>query len=75
MAQYLEIDSDGLAIGGIFDDNCPGFVIPDNWIRFDNYVPGESGHTPLPNSGWIWNGTNWVEPEGLEPIPEDTDPE
>jgi len=66
MAQYLEIDNDGLAIGGFYDDNCANFVVPSNWIRVDNYVAGQSGATPNPVDGWVWNGTNWVEPGVIE---------
>jgi|15BtaG_2_1085339.scaffolds.fasta_scaffold60482_2 lipoprotein-anchoring transpeptidase ErfK/SrfK len=50
--QYLEVDENGLAVGGIYDGN-PGIIIKSNWVE----LVDDAG------VGWSWDGTNWTPPE------------
>ena len=48
---FLEINEEGSAIGGLYNLN-PNDSKPDNWIE----VAGDAC------IGWSWNGTNWNSP-------------
>mgnify|MGYP000624176234 CR=1 FL=1 len=51
MNSYLEVDINGLAIGGVYND-VDGLVIPESWV----VLVGEA------QIGWSWDGSAWIEP-------------
>jgi len=53
MINYLEINNQGVAVGGIYNLN-PRDTLPDNWIEIDKSNP---------SIGWTWDGTNWKSPK------------
>lgn len=53
MDNFLEIDSDGVAIGGVYQ-KISG-TDPDEWI---NWVPMSGGS----QIGWMWSGSSWSPP-------------
>jgi len=52
MTRRLEVDVNGLAIGGFYDD-IEGVDTPSNWIEAEQAGLG---------IGWIWDGIIWSAP-------------
>lgn len=55
MAKYLEV-IDGVAVGGVYDDSCEGFTVPDSWVDI-------TSEDPEPLVGWEYDGSTWSDPE------------
>tara|TARA_R110000765_G_scaffold154168_1_gene257155 strand:- start:363 stop:746 length:384 start_codon:yes stop_codon:yes gene_type:complete len=53
MTRRLEVDENGLAVGGFYDD-IEGVETPSNWIEAEQAGIGV---------GWTWDGSSWVAPE------------
>jgi len=54
MATYLEV-IDGVAVGGLYDDSCEGFIVPDSWVDI-------TSEDPQPSIGWEYDGSTWSDP-------------
>ena len=55
MTRRLEVDENGLAVGGFYDD-IDGVETPSNWIEAEQAGVGV---------GWTWDGSSWVAPEEI----------
>jgi len=57
MNSYLEVDSNGLAIGGVYND-VDGLATPESWVL----LTGEA------QVGWTWDGSAWIAPPPPPPV-------
>lgn len=56
MKNYLEIDQNGLAVGGVYQkDPFTNDAMTINWVEISNDA----------QVGWTWDGSSWVAPPAV----------